>query len=54
MWIHVALGHVLVMLQAKRLIERVTIHGEAKVETSGDLIILEATRLHPCGARGRR
>jgi hypothetical protein len=47
MRIHVALGDVLVMLQAKGLLERIAVRGEAEVEAVRAVILFKPARLHP-------
>jgi hypothetical protein len=42
MWIHVTLRHVLIMLQPKGLLERVSVDGEPKVEALREQVLLEA------------
>ncbi len=46
MRIHVALGHVLVMLEAEGLIERVAIRGEAEIKAVCRRISFEPESLH--------
>jgi hypothetical protein len=52
MRIHVALGDVLVMLQAKGLLERIAIRGEAEVESVRAIILFEPARFHPRSTSG--
>src|SRR5207249_7840064 len=54
MRVHVALRHILIMQQAKGLLERVAVRGEAEVEALCELIVLEAISLHARSTRRLR